>query len=141
MVSNSGMRKHQYVWLLLAVLNVGLFAGMALQEHRYWRSTPKLAGNPYETFSCIVLARQAMTQSEREAEWWFCCAECRPSLSFRLLAVANLGAVILAALVVGAATRLGAPNQVLIFYPITTFAIVFWWITLGWIVRHVSVWR
>jgi hypothetical protein len=141
LVSNSGMRKHIHYWLLLAVINVGLFTSMALQQHRYWRSTPTLAGSPYETFSCMMLARKPMAQAQREANWWFCCAECRPSLSFRLLAIANLGAVILVALLVGIATRLGATNQALIFYAVTPFAMVVWWFVVGWIVCHVRIRR
>jgi hypothetical protein len=135
------MTKHVRYWLLLALINVGLFASMALEEQRYWRSTPRLAASPYETFSCTMLTREAMTPSEKETNWYWCCSECNPSLTARLVAIANLGAVILVALIIGIATRLGATNQVLIFYSVSPIAIAVWWFLVDWIVRHTHIRR
>ncbi len=115
-------------WLFIAVMNTGWFAILGIEQHGHSISTPVGAIIPFETFSCVMLARRPMPPEERDGDWMVCCYECRPSPTFKLFAMTNLGAVLLG---VVAATRLGADNEVLVFYTATPVAIFIWWYALG----------
>ena len=114
----------------VALLNIALFAALGMQAHRLY-SSPKLVGEPYETFSCLMLERRAMSEAEHDQNWQWCCYECRVRGLHSLFALANAGAFLGVAEALPTASRLGFHNQVRVFYGAMPLAIIAWWYLIG----------
>ena len=125
---------------VVGLVNVAVFVVLGIHEHREWTRNAKLASGPYETFSCTMLERRAIPPKEKEGDWWWCCYECRPSGEYRLFIFVNLGAFLLAHLLMGLAADFGFHNQVVFFYGFMPLAIIFWWCLMGTI-AHVLMKR
>jgi hypothetical protein len=132
------MRRYIQYRILIALLNVAVFGLIGIQQHGYWASNPKLASEPYERFSCILLERYSIPAAERENNFWFCCAECQPLTIHKLFMIANLGPFMALPPLLQTASHHGAANQVQVFYCVMPFAIFLWWYLLGSLIRLVK---
>ena len=135
LVSQIKVQPYVRLWFILAIANVAIFAVMGFQEHRWWTRNAKVVAQDYETFSCWMLERRAMSAQERQADWFWCCYECIPPVQDRMFKLGNLGAFLLEFLLLELAGTLGFHNQVVVFYGGMPIAIVLWWCLLGFLVR------
>ncbi len=128
------MRRRMRYRVVLALINIAAFAVFGIREHTASTSTPTRRSSPVENFACVPLERTALTDAERE--WYsYIAGECRPPVAERLLIFANVGAFLLTAGLIRTVGRLGAANQVSVFYASMPIAIFLWWYILAMFVR------